>query len=145
MRPTVTGPEIATLRAMMMDRLIRMRVLDQARVQGGLVLGIDGTGYLVFRQRHCDRCLTRQSGEHTLFCHQALEAKILGPAETALSLQSEFIDNQDQAGGGEQKRKQDCELKASRRLLAQVRQVRLLAQHVEETVTGVRVVKGFGQ
>src|SRR5207249_12110699 len=45
------------------------------------------------------------------------------PAQPALSLGSEFIDNQDQADvpAGEQRRKQDCELKASRRLLAGVR------------------------
>jgi hypothetical protein len=108
----------------MMGRLIRMRVLDSARVQGRLVLGIDGTGYLVFRWKHCEHCLTRKAGEDTtLYCHQALEAKILGPAQTALSLGTEFIDNRDvPAEGGEQKRKQDCELKASRRLLAKVRQ-----------------------
>lgn len=117
-----TGP-IAALRASMMGRLIRMRVLDDARVQGRLVLGIDGTGYLVFRWKHCEHCLTRKCGEDVLYCHQVLEAKVLGPAQTALSLQSEFIDNQDvPAVGGEQKRKQDCELKASRRLLAKVRQ-----------------------
>jgi hypothetical protein len=61
-----------------------------------------------------------------LYCHQVLEAKVLGPAQTALSLQSEFIDNQDQADvpacAGEQKRKQDCELKASVRLLTKVRE-----------------------
>jgi hypothetical protein len=120
---TVGAGPLADLRALMMGRLIRMRALDEARVQGRLVLGIDGTGYLVFRQQHCQDCLTRKAGEHVLYCHQVLEAKILGPAQTALSLQSEFIDNRDvPAGGGEQKRKQDCELKASRRLLAKVRQ-----------------------
>jgi hypothetical protein len=116
---------IAALRAGMMGRLIRMRVLDSARVQGRLVLGIDGTGYLVFRQRHCEYCLTRQCGEHTLYGHQALEAKILGPAQTALSLGTVFIDNRHPgelpADAGEAKRKQDCELKAARRLLAAVR------------------------
>src|SRR5262249_26047718 len=118
--------DLAEVRAEVMDRLVRMRVLDPARVQGRLVVGLDGTGYLVFRWKHCDHCLTRQCGEHTRYCHQVLEAKLFGPAETALSLGSEFIDNHDQAdqpvGLGEQKRKQDCELKASRRLLQAVRQ-----------------------
>jgi len=119
----VGAEPIAALRARMMGRLIRMRALDDARVQGRIVLGIDGTGYLVFRWKHCDHCLTRKCGEGTLYCHQALEAKVLGPARTALSLGSEFIDNRDQADAkaGEQKRKQDCELKAARRLLAGVR------------------------
>jgi hypothetical protein len=117
---------VAALRASMMGRLGRMRVLDSARVQGRLVAAVDGTGYLTFRRRHCPHCLTRTSGEHTLYSHQVLEAKALGPAETALSLGSEFIDNRDQAQAaakvGEQKRKQDCELKAGRRLLARIRE-----------------------
>jgi hypothetical protein len=115
----------ASVRADVMGRLIRMRVLDSARVQGRLVLAMDGSGYLVFRWRHCEHCLTRQCGEHTLYCHQVLEAKVLGPAETVLSLGTEFIDNTYQAAVppnvGEQKRKQDCELKASRRVLTAVR------------------------
>src|SRR5262249_19894 len=77
----------------------------------------------VFRQQHCRHCLTRKAGEDVLYCHQVLEAKVLGPAQMALSLQSEFIDNQDvPATGGEPKRKQDCELKAARRLLTKVRE-----------------------
>jgi hypothetical protein len=117
---------VANLRTDLVDRLIRMRVLDPARVQGRLVLGIDGTGYLVFRWQHCEHCLRRQCGEHTLYGHQVLEAKLFGPAQTVLSLGSEFIDNREladtPAGAGEQKRKQDCELKASRRLLSGIRQ-----------------------
>jgi hypothetical protein len=119
-----TGP-IAPVRASLIDRLIRMRVLDSARVQGRLVAGMDGSGYLVFRWKHCAHCLTQQAGEHTLYCHKVLEAKILGPAQTVLSLGTEFIDNQHladtPANAGEQKRKQDCELKAARRLLEAVR------------------------
>jgi hypothetical protein len=119
------GP-IAGVRAELMDRLIRMRTLDSARVQGRLVMAIDGSGYLVFRFRHCAHCLVKQCGEQTLYCHQVLEGKILGPAQTVLSIASEFIDNRQladtPAAAGEQKRKQDCELKASRRLLETTRQ-----------------------
>jgi hypothetical protein len=116
---------VAALRAQMVDRLNRMRVLDAARVQGRLVVGLDGTGYLTFRTRHCAHCLTRACGDHVSYSHQALEAKIFGPAETVLSLGTEFIDNQDLADSlptdSEEKRKQDCELKASRRLLERIR------------------------
>ncbi len=100
-------------------------MLDGARVQGRLVTAVDGSGYLTFRERHCEHCLTRACGERTLYSHQVLEAKVLGPAETALSLGTEFIDNRQLAdtppGAGEQRRKQDCELKACRRLLEGVR------------------------
>jgi hypothetical protein len=84
---------VAAVRAGRMDRLLRRRALDSARVQGRLVLAVDGSGYLVLRWRHCEHCLTRQCGEATLYCHQVLEAKVLGPAQTALSLGTEFIDN----------------------------------------------------
>jgi len=33
---------------------------------------VDGTGYLLFRRRHCDHCLTQRHGEMTLYMHQAL-------------------------------------------------------------------------
>jgi hypothetical protein len=119
-----SGP-LAALRASMIDRLIRMRVLDLARVQGRLVVFVDGTGYLTFRHQHCAHCLTRQAGENVLYSHQALEAKILGPAQTVLSLGTAFIDNREVAqtptGAGEQKIKQDCELKAARRLFEGIR------------------------
>ena len=116
---------IAHLRQQMVQRLIRMKVLDAARLQGRFVVLVDGTGYLVFGSKHCDHCLTRRHGETTLYLHQVLEAKLLGPAHTVLSIASEFIDNRDAAGtpaGASTERiKQDCELKALRRLAAGLR------------------------
>jgi hypothetical protein len=116
----------AGIRTQMVRRLIRMKVLDEARLQGRYVVAIDGTGYLVFRERHCEHCLTQQHGEQTLYMHQALEAKLLGPADMVISLGTEFIDNRDAqdtpAGASAEERKQDCELKAARRLMAKVRQ-----------------------
>jgi hypothetical protein len=117
---------IAGVRQQMMHRLLRMRALEGARLQGHYVVLVDGSGYLVFRQRHCDHCLTRQCGETTLYMHQVLEAKLLGPGGMVLSIATEFIDNRDAADtpaeAGQEKRKQDCELKALRRLAAQLRQ-----------------------
>jgi hypothetical protein len=120
-----TGP-LGEVRRKMIHRLVRMRVLDGERLQGHHVILIDGTGYLVFRERHCEHCLARQSGQTTLYMHQALEAKLIGPGGMVLSIATEFIDNRDGAGtaaeAGEEKRKQDCELKALRRLTARLRQ-----------------------
>jgi hypothetical protein len=116
---------IARLRQRMVQRLIRMKALDAARLQGRFVVLIDGSGYLVFGKRHCDDCLTQRHGETTLYMHQVLEAKLLGPAATVISIATEFIDNRDVAGipaGSSQERvKQDCELKALRRLVAGMR------------------------
>jgi hypothetical protein len=109
---------IARLRQQMVQRLIRMKALDEARLYGRFVVLIDGTGYLVFHSRHCDHCLTQCHGETTLYMHQVLEAKLLGPADTVISIATEFIDNRDvPAGTGPERAKQDCELKALRRLL----------------------------
>jgi hypothetical protein len=129
----IGGAPIAGLRRRMVQRLIRMKALDAARLQGRFVLLIDGSGYLVFRSRHCDHCLTQRHGETTLYLHQVLEAKLLGPAHTVVSIATEFIDNHDAqdtaAGASPERIKQDCELKALRRLLVGLRaefpQVRL--------------------
>ena len=111
---------VPALRTKMVRRLIRMKALDSARLQGYFVIAVDGTGYQVFNYPHCDDCLTQSHGEKTLYMHQVLEAKLLGPADTVISIGSEFIDNHDRqdtpADASDDKRKQDCELKAFRRL-----------------------------
>jgi hypothetical protein len=116
---------ITGLRQRMVQRLIRMKALDAARLQGRFVVLIDGSGYLVFGSKHCDHCLTQRHGETTLYMHQVLEAKLLGPARTVISIATEFIDNRDvrgtPAGASQERVKQDCELKALRRLAAGLR------------------------
>jgi hypothetical protein len=100
----IGGAPIALLRQRMVRRLIRMKALDAARLRGRFVVLIDGSGYLVFRSKHCDHCLTQRHGETTLYMHQVLEAKLLGPAATVVSIATEFIDNSDAGsapGGGE--------------------------------------------
>jgi hypothetical protein len=102
-----------------------MRVLDAARLLGHLVLVVDGTGLLCWRRRHCDHCLTQEHDYGTLYLHQVLEAKVLGPAGVVVSVGSEFIDNADQNLDQQQSAdavKQDCELKAFSRLAPRLRQ-----------------------
>jgi hypothetical protein len=117
---------ISGLRTRMVHRLIRMKTLDEARLQGCLVMAVDGTGYLVFNYQHCAHCLTQRRGDKTTFMHQVLEGKILGPADTVISAATAFIDNRDSQqtpiGASTEQCKQDCELKAFRRLAAGLRQ-----------------------
>jgi hypothetical protein len=121
----VGTPPVAGLRTHCLRRLIRMKALDAARLQGRFVVAADGSGYLVFHYRHCDHCLTQRHGDTTLYLHQVLEAKLLGPCGTVFSIATEFIDNRDAAdtpaGASPERLKQDCELKALPRLLAKVR------------------------
>ena len=108
---------IANLRTLMIRRLIRMKVLERARLQGHWVVAVDATGLFVFHERHCEHCLTRTHGETTTYMHQVLEAKLLGPAGTVFSVGSEFIDNRDApVDATPEQHKQDCELKALSRL-----------------------------
>ncbi|HZY31008.1 MAG TPA: hypothetical protein VFF86_05130 [Candidatus Methylomirabilis sp.] len=108
------------LRAQMVRRLIRMKALDDARLRGHFVVAVDGSGWMTFRTRHCDRCLTQQHGDTVVYLHLILEAKLVGPQGTALSIGTEFVEN---AKGGSaavlpdtQEAKQDCELMALERL-----------------------------
>jgi hypothetical protein len=112
------------LRSQCVQRLVRMKVLDSARLQGYLVLLLDATGLLCFHRRHCEHCLVQRHGQQTLYLHHVLEAKLLGPAGVVVSLDSEFIENSDWAGDAErsaEQQKQDCELKAADRLLRRIK------------------------
>lgn len=99
------------LRRNAVRRLIRMKALDHARLMGHFLIVLDGTGMLVFRQRHCDRCLEMTINAKTLYYHHVLEAKLVTPEGLAISVGSEFIENADPHAS-----KQDCELKAFGRL-----------------------------
>jgi hypothetical protein len=115
------------LRTRMIQRLLRMKVLDDARLQGGLVLLVDGTGLLNWRRRHCPQCLVRKHQNATYYQHQVLEAKLLGPAGLVLSIGSEFIENTDLPdpqgpNPTTEKIKQDCELRAFSRLAPKLKQ-----------------------
>jgi hypothetical protein len=113
------------LRTQCVQRLLRMKALDAARLLGRPVLLIDATGLLCFHRRHCPHCLMQRHGKQTLYLHHVLEAKLLGPAGVVVSLGSEFIDNTDAGDGTDQSAeevKQDCELKALHRLLPRIKQ-----------------------
>lgn len=112
------------LRTQMVQRLLRMKALEAARLLGQPVLIIDATGVLCFHRRHCPHCLTQRHGQQTLYLHQVLEAKLLGPGGVVVSLDTEFIENADAAdrqGRSAEEIKQDCELKALHRLLPRIK------------------------
>jgi hypothetical protein len=112
------------LRARVVQRLVRMKALDAARLLGRPVLLIDATGLICFHRRHCPYCLTQHHGQQTLYLHHVLEAKLLGPAGVVVSLGSEFIENADAGdtqGQSAEQVKQDCELKALHRLLPRIK------------------------
>lgn len=109
----ITPAALSYIRIKMVNKLIRMRVLEQFRLVGKYYLiAIDGTGYLAFKKKHCDRCLVKKNDNKILYYyHNVLEAKIICDNGMALSIGTEFIENEDRGYD-----KQDCELRAFYRL-----------------------------
>jgi hypothetical protein len=107
----------ACLRTALIRRLLRMKALESARLQGHYVVVADATGHLCFRQPHCPQCLVQRHETYTLYMHQVLELKLLGPAGLTLSAASEFIENADAADtpadGSAEERKWDRAVKES--------------------------------
>lgn len=104
--------QIQTVVTGMTETLIRKKVLYRYRL-GGIyfIVAIDGTGTISFSRPHCPHCLTRTRNAKTLYYHPVLEAKLVTSNGFAFSLMTEFIENP-----GDQRTKQDCELKAFYRL-----------------------------
>lgn len=116
---------LADVRTLMIRRLIRMKALDEARLQGKALVIVDGTGLICWSRPHCEHCLVQRHQDKTLYMHKVLEAKIVGPGGVVLSIGSEFIENADldaTRGKDADTVKQDCELKAFSRLAPRLKQ-----------------------
>jgi len=100
--------EIEELRYKIVYHLIRGRYFEDFRLMGKYWrVGIDGTGVYNFKERHCDKCLTKKLGNgETLYYHPVLEAKLI-VGDMAISIETEFIENPDPNPS-----KQDCERNA---------------------------------
>src|ERR1035437_696275 len=116
--------ELEKIRAYMIKQLLKKRSLEGYRLLNKYwCIAIDATALFSFAERHCEHCLKkefkekdRETGEKTgniektIYYHNVLEAKlILG--EMVFSIDTEFIENED-----ENVSKQDCEIKAFKRL-----------------------------
>ncbi len=108
--------ELSEIIAKMINRLIRMRCLEDYRLFGKYyVIAVDGTGYINFgRTKHCSKCLSKtieSAGEKIkIYYHPIVEAKLVTENGLALSICTEFVENT------EGKTVQDCEQVAFYRL-----------------------------
>ena len=112
--------------AVMVRRLIRNKVLDAWRVEGALVVALDGTGIASFRRRHCPYCLTQTQNGRTSYFHEVLSGQFVTASGLTLPVASAFIDNRDERFPGAHRTdtgKQDCELKAFARLAPELKQI----------------------
>ncbi len=116
----VGAAPFAGLRTSMVSTLIRTKALDDARLEGCVVVAFDGTGWLFQEHRHCPLCMTQTRGDKTFYYHMVEEAKVIGPSGLALSVGTEFMENADFPGDNHapksEQTKQDYELQASERL-----------------------------
>ncbi len=114
----VSPLETHGLRTLVIRSLLRKRCLEAFRLKGLYYpVAVDGTGALVFRSKHCDHCLTKTSNEQTLYYHPVVEAKLALENGLALSVGTEFVQNE-----RADVKKQDCELKAFYRLAKVLKQ-----------------------
>ena len=105
--------QLEQVKAGMISRLIRNKVIESGKFRGHYVVAIDGTGVATYDKKHCDSCLSKTSKNGvTTYFHNVLEAKILTPSGFSLSIATEWISNK----GKDEYQKQDCEREAFKRL-----------------------------
>lgn len=110
--------ELDEIRTEIIRQLIRSKNFYPARLPGGQwPVILDGTGLHCFQERHCGNCLVREitdkeGNKKKVYSHHVLEAKLVLADNLVISLGTEFIENE-----AENVSKQDCEIKAAKRLL----------------------------
>jgi len=111
--------ELETLKSHLVSGLIEQKMFRKSRfLSTSYLVAVDATGIATFDQKHCGHCLTKTSrtGVVTYF-HYVLEAKLVTSTGLAISLASEFIENDPDRDY----EKQDCEQKAFVRLAAKIK------------------------
>jgi len=102
-------------------RLLRQGRLRALLVAKQYIVAIDGTQKLVRRWPWAKEALHSQHGEEVSYTAYALEAVLVGPQGVTIPLLTEFCANP--TGEEAVFTKQDCELKACKRLLLRLRKV----------------------
>lgn len=121
--------ELEKIQTNIIKTLIRSKMLDKYRFKGFFHVVIDGTGLYSTRVNLGEQAITKvynkdEENEYTLYSYYTLEAKLICGNMT-FSLATEFVENEtytDKNGNIYRKfDKQDCELKASYRLLQKIK------------------------
>lgn len=116
---TLLDPEeLEKLITQISNKLRRSRVLDKFRFNGKLIVAVDGTQILKFNKPHCDHCTFKKTTNGIIYSHYVLIAKIVTSIGLVIPFAFEFVENP-----GEEFDKQDCELKAFRRLVEKIKRL----------------------
>jgi hypothetical protein len=85
-------------------------------IPGWTVCSIDGTQYFSSKSIHCKKCLTKKHDDSVIYQHHALQSALMHPNhKQVFPLLAEPIQNSDG------NRKQDCEINAGKRLIANLK------------------------
>lgn len=111
-------PSVEEIPLRIVEMLIDKKILYTWRLlDTRYCVALDATGTVTFTQRHCPHCLTKTHNGKTIYYHNVLQASMVTSSGMAFPLMSEFIENPEEIEGDtEEKRKQDCEIKAFYRL-----------------------------
>lgn len=113
--------EIEEIIKYMINKMIRNKMLEKYKIRGKYYhIVVDGTGLATSRKRYNENCLVKNKtdkngNEYQEYSTYVLEAKLV-VGEMVFSIGSEFVENVN-----EKDTKQDCEIKAFKRLAAKIK------------------------
>lgn len=113
--------ELETLKSLLVKSLIEKKVFYKFRFLGKrYFVAIDGTGVSSYKSNYCGECTSKTSKNGTTtYFHNVLEAKLVTANGMSVSIATEWIQNEN----GKEYDKQDCELKAFKRLAMKLKKM----------------------
>jgi hypothetical protein len=117
---TVDEHDLQKLKACLVRVLVAQKVFYPYRHKGKYIVAIDGTGTHSFQDDYSGSCLHKTSKNQAVtYSHAVPEAKLIAGNGFCISLASVWLEN-NEAGEHD---KQDCELKAFKRLAAKIKEL----------------------
>lgn len=119
----INPDELQNIIIELVKRLIRSRAFEEGRIRNRYwQIVLDGTGLCASRKELDGKSLYRvynkgTEEEYREYLYYALEAKLILRENIVVSIMTEFVDNE-----GEEMIKQDCELKAAKRLMKRLKE-----------------------
>lgn len=113
--------ELESLKTLLVKELIERKVFYKFRYMSKkYLICIDGTGVTTYNSDYCGECTSKTSknGVTTNF-HNVLEAKLVTSNDMSISIATEWIRNENY----KEYDKQDCELKAFKRLAEKLKKI----------------------
>ncbi len=119
--------ELEEVNRYVINKLIRSKMLDKYRVSGRYFhIVVDGTGIATSRKKYNDNCVVKNKTDkmgkkYKEYSTYVLEAKLVA-GDMVFSIGTEFVENkEDIEKNMDSKKKQDCEIKAFKRLADKIK------------------------